>query len=124
MFWPNHPEFVRMAARFGATIVPFGVVGEDDLIEVSHPLLIILVNIVPIVCLRFSSLYCFWYIKYALTGGWSFMYNSFSLDHRLRCQAMLVSMIKIYRFARQLISRRLALTSNGQLKVETKRKED
>ncbi|XP_042373225.1 acyltransferase-like protein At1g54570, chloroplastic isoform X3 [Zingiber officinale] len=33
LFWPNHPEFVRMAARFGATIVPFGVVGEDDLIE-------------------------------------------------------------------------------------------
>ncbi|XP_073106054.1 phytyl ester synthase 1, chloroplastic isoform X2 [Elaeis guineensis] len=24
------PEFVRMAARFGVTIVPFGVVGEDD----------------------------------------------------------------------------------------------
>ncbi|KAG5073212.1 hypothetical protein JHK86_008423 [Glycine max] len=31
--WPDHPEFVRMAARFGATIVPFGAVGEDDLAE-------------------------------------------------------------------------------------------
>ncbi|XP_047315847.1 phytyl ester synthase 1, chloroplastic [Impatiens glandulifera] len=31
--WPDQPEFVRMAARFGATIVPFGVVGEDDLAE-------------------------------------------------------------------------------------------
>lgn len=35
LFWSDQPEFVRMAARFGATIVPFGVVGEDDLAEVS-----------------------------------------------------------------------------------------
>ncbi|KHN04045.1 Acyltransferase-like protein, chloroplastic [Glycine soja] len=35
--WPDHPEFVRMAARFGATIVPFGAVGEDDLAEVVEP---------------------------------------------------------------------------------------
>lgn len=34
LFWPEQPEFVRMAARLGATIVPFGVVGEDDLTEV------------------------------------------------------------------------------------------
>lgn len=34
MFWPDEPEFVRMAARFGATIVPFGVIGEDDIAEV------------------------------------------------------------------------------------------
>ncbi|CAI9784536.1 unnamed protein product [Fraxinus pennsylvanica] len=33
LFWPEQPEFVRMAARFGATIVPFGVVGEDDIAE-------------------------------------------------------------------------------------------
>lgn len=33
LFWPDHQEFVRMAARFGATIVPFGVVGEDDIAE-------------------------------------------------------------------------------------------
>ncbi|GAB4835925.1 hypothetical protein Ancab_000844 [Ancistrocladus abbreviatus] len=33
LLWPDQPEFVRMAARFGATIVPFGVVGEDDLLE-------------------------------------------------------------------------------------------
>lgn len=31
LFWPDQPEFVRMAAKFGAKIVPFGVVGEDDL---------------------------------------------------------------------------------------------
>ncbi|RDX65140.1 Acyltransferase-like protein, chloroplastic, partial [Mucuna pruriens] len=31
LFWPEEPEFVRMAARFGAKIVPFGAVGEDDL---------------------------------------------------------------------------------------------
>ncbi|GAB4835914.1 hypothetical protein Ancab_000833 [Ancistrocladus abbreviatus] len=33
LLWPDEPEFVRMAARFGATIVPFGAVGEDDLLE-------------------------------------------------------------------------------------------
>ncbi|PIM99890.1 Diacylglycerol O-acyltransferase [Handroanthus impetiginosus] len=35
LFWPDQPEFVRMAARFGATIVPFGVVGEDDIAELA-----------------------------------------------------------------------------------------
>ncbi|XP_004294792.1 PREDICTED: acyltransferase-like protein At1g54570, chloroplastic isoform X1 [Fragaria vesca subsp. vesca] len=30
LFWPERSEFVRMAARFGAKIVPFGAVGEDD----------------------------------------------------------------------------------------------
>ncbi|XVF57310.1 hypothetical protein PTKIN_Ptkin06aG0195000 [Pterospermum kingtungense] len=35
LFWPNQPEFVRMAARFGATIVPFGTVGEDDIVELA-----------------------------------------------------------------------------------------
>ncbi|XP_010532193.1 PREDICTED: acyltransferase-like protein At1g54570, chloroplastic [Tarenaya hassleriana] len=33
LIWPEHQEFVRMAARFGATIVPFGTVGEDDIAE-------------------------------------------------------------------------------------------
>ncbi|CAK9163804.1 unnamed protein product, partial [Ilex paraguariensis] len=33
LFWPDQPEFVRMAARFGATIVPFGAIGEDDVTE-------------------------------------------------------------------------------------------
>ncbi|KAL1547406.1 hypothetical protein AAHA92_23890 [Salvia divinorum] len=31
LFWPEQPEFVRVAAKFGAKIVPFGVVGEDDI---------------------------------------------------------------------------------------------
>ncbi|CAI8615521.1 unnamed protein product [Vicia faba] len=35
LIWPDQPEFVRMAARFGATIVPFGVVGEDDIAEIA-----------------------------------------------------------------------------------------
>ncbi|XP_002512271.2 phytyl ester synthase 1, chloroplastic isoform X1 [Ricinus communis] len=35
LFWPDQPEFVRMAARFGATIVPFGSVGEDDIAELA-----------------------------------------------------------------------------------------
>ncbi|XP_022989598.1 acyltransferase-like protein At3g26840, chloroplastic [Cucurbita maxima] len=34
LFWPEQSEFIRMAARFGAKIVPFGVVGEDDFGEV------------------------------------------------------------------------------------------
>ncbi|CAH2079612.1 unnamed protein product [Thlaspi arvense] len=33
LIWPDQQEFVRMAARFGATIVPFGTVGEDDIAE-------------------------------------------------------------------------------------------
>ncbi|OIV95139.1 hypothetical protein TanjilG_21529 [Lupinus angustifolius] len=33
LIWPDQPEFVRMAARFGATIVPFGTVGEDDIVD-------------------------------------------------------------------------------------------
>ncbi|OMO99367.1 Diacylglycerol acyltransferase [Corchorus olitorius] len=34
LFWPEQSEFVRMAAKFGAKIVPFGVVGEDDIAEI------------------------------------------------------------------------------------------
>ncbi|KAL8057142.1 hypothetical protein ABFX02_04G165500 [Erythranthe guttata] len=33
LFWPAKSEFVRMAARFGAKIVPFGCVGEDDVVQ-------------------------------------------------------------------------------------------
>ncbi|XP_071933401.1 phytyl ester synthase 1, chloroplastic isoform X1 [Coffea arabica] len=33
LFWPEQPEFVRMAVKFGVTIVPFGVVGVDDIVE-------------------------------------------------------------------------------------------
>ncbi|CAN6469289.1 unnamed protein product [Victoria cruziana] len=33
LFWPERAEFVRMAARFKATIVPFAAVGEDDVAE-------------------------------------------------------------------------------------------
>jgi hypothetical protein len=38
LFWPEQPEFVRMASRFGAKIIPFGVVGEDDICDVSASL--------------------------------------------------------------------------------------
>ncbi|CAK7334093.1 unnamed protein product [Dovyalis caffra] len=34
LIWPEQSEFVRMASRFGAKIIPFGVVGEDDFGEV------------------------------------------------------------------------------------------
>ncbi|CAA0812106.1 Acyltransferase-like protein - chloroplastic [Striga hermonthica] len=33
LFWPDEPKFVRMEARFRAKIVPFGVMGEDDLVK-------------------------------------------------------------------------------------------
>ncbi|KAL4589812.1 hypothetical protein LXL04_002722 [Taraxacum kok-saghyz] len=35
LFWPDQPEFVRMAAKFGAVIVSFGAIGEDDLVEIN-----------------------------------------------------------------------------------------
>ncbi|WCJ43270.1 Esterase/lipase/thioesterase family protein [Euphorbia peplus] len=35
LIWPDEPEFVRMAARFGATIVPFSSVGEDDILHMG-----------------------------------------------------------------------------------------
>ena len=34
LFWPSRPEFVRMAARHGAVIVPFAAVGAEDGFEV------------------------------------------------------------------------------------------
>ncbi|KAG6426129.1 hypothetical protein SASPL_110345 [Salvia splendens] len=37
LIWPNEPEFVRMAPRFGAKIVPFGTVGEDDVLQMKIP---------------------------------------------------------------------------------------
>ncbi|ONK78620.1 uncharacterized protein A4U43_C02F20720 [Asparagus officinalis] len=33
LFWPDRPEFVRMAAKLGAKIVPFASVGEDDIVQ-------------------------------------------------------------------------------------------
>lgn len=30
LFWSDRPEFVRMAARYGATIVPFAGIGAED----------------------------------------------------------------------------------------------
>ena len=34
LFWPEQQEFVGMASRFGATIVPFASVGADDSVEI------------------------------------------------------------------------------------------
>ncbi|XP_026385554.1 acyltransferase-like protein At1g54570, chloroplastic isoform X1 [Papaver somniferum] len=34
LFWPSQSEFVRVASRFGATIIPFGAVGADDLVDI------------------------------------------------------------------------------------------
>ncbi|KAK1568757.1 hypothetical protein Q3G72_028332 [Acer saccharum] len=33
LFWPEQSEFVRVAAKFGAKIIPFGAVGEDDVAQ-------------------------------------------------------------------------------------------
>ncbi|KAK9067902.1 hypothetical protein SSX86_012013 [Deinandra increscens subsp. villosa] len=33
LFWPDKQEFVRMAVKFGATIIPYGGVGEDDILQ-------------------------------------------------------------------------------------------
>jgi hypothetical protein len=33
LFWPEQPEFVRMAIKFGATIIPVGGVGSADSIN-------------------------------------------------------------------------------------------
>lgn len=35
LFWPKQSEFVRVVARFGAKIIPFGVIGEDVVGQVS-----------------------------------------------------------------------------------------
>lgn len=37
--WPEKAEFVRAAAKFGAKIVPFCGVGEDDFLRVSAHIL-------------------------------------------------------------------------------------
>ena len=34
LFWPERSEFIRMAAKFEATIVPFGGIGVEDAITV------------------------------------------------------------------------------------------
>lgn len=34
LFWPEESEFVRMAVKFGATIVPFAGVGMEDSVEI------------------------------------------------------------------------------------------
>ena len=34
LFWPERAEFVRMAAKYGAKIVPFSAIGVDDSLEI------------------------------------------------------------------------------------------
>lgn len=36
VIWPEEPEFVRVAARFGATIIPVGAVGCEDRCAARH----------------------------------------------------------------------------------------
>jgi len=60
LIWPEQSEFVRMAARFGAKIVPFGVAGEDDFGEVSMEWFIFFLIVFPSVyfCVE-RSLVCY-----------------------------------------------------------------
>lgn len=34
LFWPEKAEFIRMAAKFGATVVPFAGVGSEDALTI------------------------------------------------------------------------------------------
>jgi hypothetical protein len=34
LFWPEQSEFVRMAARFGCTIIPISSFGEDEVLDI------------------------------------------------------------------------------------------
>ncbi|KAG2499012.1 hypothetical protein HYH03_003198 [Edaphochlamys debaryana] len=34
LIWPRRPEFVRMACRFGATIIPFAAIGAEDSVDI------------------------------------------------------------------------------------------
>lgn len=43
--WPEKAEFVRAAAKFGAKIVPFCGVGEDDFLRVSTLCIHVVCNI-------------------------------------------------------------------------------
>lgn len=43
--WPEKAEFVRAAAKFGAKIVPFCGVGEDDFLRVSTLCIYVMCNI-------------------------------------------------------------------------------
>lgn len=52
LFWPEQTEFVRMAARFGAKIVPFGVVGEDDFFEVRERISLVLLTLYHFISLQ------------------------------------------------------------------------
>ncbi|GJY09177.1 hypothetical protein Tco_0377362 [Tanacetum coccineum] len=36
LYWPEQSEFVRMAARFGATVIPFGACGGNDYAQVIY----------------------------------------------------------------------------------------
>ncbi|GJV73720.1 hypothetical protein Tco_1493715 [Tanacetum coccineum] len=36
LYWREQSEFVRMTARFGATVIPFGACGEDDYAQDVH----------------------------------------------------------------------------------------
>ncbi len=39
LFWPEQSEFVRMAARFGCTIIPISSFGEDEVLDVCFLIL-------------------------------------------------------------------------------------
>ena len=42
MLWKKETDFVRMAVKLGALIVPFAVLGADDAYDVRHPVVYLL----------------------------------------------------------------------------------
>jgi len=62
LFWPEKAEFVRMAARYGVTIIPFASVGEDELLEVLF------------LILKSLSLHFFFPLKNLKKGKWFFFF--------------------------------------------------
>jgi hypothetical protein len=42
LYWKEEPDFVRLASKVGALIVPFAAVGADDAYEVCDALVAIL----------------------------------------------------------------------------------
>jgi len=82
LFWPEQSEFVRMAARFGAKIIPFGTVGEDDIGQV--------VSRVNIFCIwkcliRICNEHIFWWISFTTKVEFFFGMHKYINKYKNNC---------------------------------------
>jgi 1-acyl-sn-glycerol-3-phosphate acyltransferase len=71
LFWPEKAEFVRMAARYGVTIIPFASVGEDELLEV-----LFLILKISFTAIFFYPLKTLKKRKWCFFLAWNFSYSS------------------------------------------------